>query len=57
MAGKVRLRFTVEKEEAAGLLVASWDDPEGGGITTQGTGLVELARSIEEAIRCHFTQS
>ena len=33
---------------------ASWDDPAGGGITTQGKDLRELASAIEEAVRCHF---
>ena len=33
---------------------ASWDDPAGGGITTQGKDLRELAWAIEEAVRCHF---
>ena len=47
-------KFTIERDEKAGLFVASWDDPAGGGITTQGKDLRELASAIEEAIRCHF---
>jgi hypothetical protein len=38
----------------AGVLVASWDDPEGGGITTQTDNLTELAEAIKESVRCHF---
>ena len=47
-------KFTVERDEKAGLFVASWDDPAGGSITTQGKYLRELASAIEEAVRCHF---
>jgi len=47
--------FTIERDEKAGLFVASWDGPAGGGgITTQGKDLRELASAIEEAVRCHF---
>jgi hypothetical protein len=48
-------KFTIERDEKAGLFVASWDDdPAGGGITTQGKDLREFASAIEEAVRCHF---
>ena len=33
--------FTIERDEEAGLFVASWDDPAGGGIATQGKDLRE----------------
>jgi hypothetical protein len=46
--------FTIERDEKAGLFVASLDDPAGGGITTQGKDLREFASAIEEAVRCHF---
>ena len=46
--------FTIERDEEAGVFVASWDDPEGGGITTQAKDLKELASAITEAVRCHF---
>ena len=36
------------------LLVASWDDPLGGGITTQGRDLRELQEQISDAVQCHF---
>jgi hypothetical protein len=46
------LAFKIERDAEAGVLVASWDDPEGGGITTQADNLTELA--IKECVRCHF---
>ena len=42
------------RRRKSGSIVASWDDPAGGGITTQGKDLRELASAIEEAVRCHF---
>ena len=48
------LAFKIERDVKGGVLVASWDDPEGGGITTQAKNLSELADSIKEAVRCHF---
>ena len=49
------LAFKIERDEEGGVFVASWDDPEGGGITTQATNLTELAEAIKEAVRCHFS--
>ncbi len=46
--------FKIERDLEAGVLVASWDDPEGGGITTQAKNLTELAEAIKESVRCHF---
>jgi hypothetical protein len=34
--------------------VAGWDDPAGGGITTQGQDLADLQKSLKEAVHCHF---
>lgn len=48
------LTFTVERDEDNGWLVASWDAPEDGGITTQGRDLQELQQQLREAVRCHF---
>jgi hypothetical protein len=48
------LAFKIERDVEAGVLVASWDDPEGGGITTQAENLTELAEAIKESVRCHF---
>jgi len=35
---------------------ACWDDPLGGGISTQGDNLRHLELMIEEAIFCHFDE-
>jgi hypothetical protein len=45
--------FQVEGDEA-GVLVASWDAPQGGGITTQGQDLRDLQEQVTDAVRCHF---
>jgi len=49
------LAFNIERDEEAGVFVASWDDPHGGGITTQAESLAALADAIRESVRCHFT--
>ncbi len=51
----MKLEFTVERGTKPGVLIASWDDPKGGGITTQARGLGELVKAIQKAVRCHFT--
>jgi hypothetical protein len=43
----------VEGDES-GVLVASWDAPGGGGITTEGKDLRELQEQVTDAVRCHF---
>jgi hypothetical protein len=50
----MKMEFTIERDEETGVFVASWDDPEGGGITTQAGSLSELSGAITEAVRCHF---
>jgi hypothetical protein len=45
--------FRIETDEG-GTLVASWDAPGGGGITTQGKDLRELQEQVTDAVRCHF---
>jgi predicted RNase H-like HicB family nuclease len=47
------ITFTVEQEEDGGY-VASWNDPAGGGITTQGDTLADLQHMILDAVSCHF---
>jgi predicted RNase H-like HicB family nuclease len=47
------ITFTVEQDEGGGY-VASWDDPSGGGISTQGGSLGELQDMIRDAVACHF---
>ena len=48
------ITLRVERCEESGRLVASWDAPEGGGITTQGKDLRELQEQVEDAVRCYF---
>jgi predicted RNase H-like HicB family nuclease len=48
------LTFIVEQDSETGWFSASWDDPNGGGITTQAKTLADLPSAIDEAIRCHF---
>ena len=50
----MKLEFKVELDEATETFVASWDDPAGGGITTQVTSISDLRKSIAEAVKCHF---
>jgi predicted RNase H-like HicB family nuclease len=51
----MKLEFTVERDDETGVFVASWDDPRGGGITTQARNLAELSDAIMEAVQCHFS--
>jgi len=46
--------FNVERDEESSYLVASWDDPRGGGITTQGADLRELQEMILDAATGYF---
>lgn len=46
--------FQIAPSEDSSLLVAFWDDPNGGGITTQGRDLRELQDQISDAVQCHF---
>jgi predicted RNase H-like HicB family nuclease len=48
-----KITFTVEQESDGGY-VAWWDDPQGGGISTQGNNLAELQSMILDAVACHF---
>jgi len=48
------ITFNVEQCGESGCLVASWDDPAGGGITTQGDDLKELQEMVRDAVSCHF---
>lgn len=53
-AAPLEMVFRVEHDAEADVFVASWDDPAGGGITTQVNSLAELPGAIQEAVRCHF---
>ena len=44
----------VELEDAT--YCASWDDPRGGGISTQGSDLAELQAMVRDAVLCHFDE-
>ncbi len=45
---------TVESCHQTGGFVARWDDPQGGGITTQGDSLTELYSMIADAVAGYF---
>lgn len=47
------ITFTIEQDEDGGY-VAWWDDPAGGGISTQGDSLPHLQQMILDAVACHF---
>jgi hypothetical protein len=49
------ITLQVQHDEESGLLVASWDAPDGsGGITTQGQDLRDLQQQVTEAVAAHF---
>lgn len=50
------ITFVVERDQESGWFCASWDAPEGGGITTQARALSELEANILDAVRCHFDE-
>jgi hypothetical protein len=50
----MKLEFTVERGAQPGVLIASWNDPDGGGISTQANGIAELMTAIQKAVECHF---
>ena len=50
----LELCFLIEHDAEADVFVASWDDPAGGGITTQADTLATLPGAVQEAVRCHF---
>jgi hypothetical protein len=51
---KDSITFQVSRDQEAGVLVASWDDPAGGGITTQAENLNGLESAVRQALACHF---
>ncbi len=48
------LRFEVQMCEDTGGYVARWDDPEGGGITTQGDTFAKLDAMVRDAVEGYF---
>ncbi len=50
----VEITFRVESCPETGGYVARWDDPRGGGITTQGDTLAELQSMVADAVGGYF---
>jgi predicted RNase H-like HicB family nuclease len=48
------ITFRVRACPESGGFVARWDDPQGGGITTQGDTLGELLAMIADAVKGYF---
>ena len=48
------ITFRIEAGAETGGFIARWDDPAGGGITTQGDSLAELHTMISDAVRGYF---
>jgi predicted RNase H-like HicB family nuclease len=48
------ITFQVEPCRETGGYVARWDDPKGGGITTQGDTLEELNAMVADAVKGYF---
>ena len=48
------ITFRVETCSETGGFVARWDDPQGGGITTQGDTLAELHAMVADAVKGYF---
>ncbi len=54
MVFSVEITFQVEPCPETGGYVARWDDPRGGGITTQGDTLPELLSMVDDAVGGYF---
>ena len=52
----MEITFRVESCTETGGYVARWDDPKGGGITTQGDTLAELQSMVADAVSGYFEQ-
>jgi predicted RNase H-like HicB family nuclease len=50
----VEITFQVEPCLETGGYIACWDDPRGGGITTQGDTLAELQSMVVDAVGGYF---
>ena len=50
----MEITFSVETCAETGGFVARWDDPTGGGITTQGDTLAELQTMVSDAVGGYF---
>lgn len=54
IAAMSEIAFLVEACPETGGFVARWDDPQGGGIVTQGDTLAELHAMIADAVKGYF---
>jgi predicted RNase H-like HicB family nuclease len=52
----MEITFSVEPCAETGGFVARWDDPKGGGITTQGDSLAELQSMVSDAVGGYFDE-
>ena len=52
----MEITFSVEPCAETGGFVARWDDPAGGGITTQGDTLAELQSMVSDAVEGYFDE-
>ena len=52
----MEITFKIEACRETGGYVARWDDPAGGGITTQGDTLAELQSMISDAVTGYFDE-
>jgi predicted RNase H-like HicB family nuclease len=57
MVQSVEITFRVEPCAETGGYVARWDDPAGGGITTQGDSLAELQSMVSDAVSGYFADA
>jgi len=57
MVRSVEITLRVEPCAETGGYVARWDDPVGGGITTQGDSLAELQSMVSDAVGGYFADT
>lgn len=50
------IRFDVSRCDETGGFVARWDDPSGGGITTQGDSIADLEAMVRDAVEGYFAE-
>ena len=50
----MEITFQVEADTESGGYVARWDDPKGGGITTEDETLAELQTMVADAVGGYF---
>ena len=51
-----KIAFTITSCHETGGYVARWDDPAGGGITTQGDDFGELDSMLRDAVDGYFSE-